>query len=178
MLPLVAAWLLVDWWRPESSAQHGELLNPAKPLPDLRFDLVDGRPSADAALRGHWVLAYIGSAMECDAACRTGLYDMRQVRLALGKDMERVKTALFLDGLPETELRRWLSVEHTAMVVGVADAPTRSALIQAFDRPGRTGGWIYLLDPLGNLLMRYSVDTEPRGLLKDLQRLLKWSKIG
>lgn len=178
VLPLVAAWLLVDRWRPGSSAQHGELLNPAKPFPDLRFDLVDGRPPADAMLGGHWILVYIGSSAGCDAACHTGLYDMRQVRLALGKDMGRVKTVLLLDGMPETGLRQWLAAEHAAMIVGVADASTRSGLTQAFDRPGRAGEWMYLLDPLGNLLMRYPADTEPRGLLKDLQRLLKWSKIG
>ena len=178
VVPLAAAWLLVGHWRPEGSVQHGELLNPARPLPDLRFDSVDGRLLDGAGLRGRWVLAYVGSAAECDARCRTGLYDMRQVRLALGKDMERVKTVLLLDGTPETGLRQWLAVEHAATTVGAADGSTRNALLQAFDRPGRAGDWIYLLDPLGNLLMRYPVDTEPRGLLEDLQRLLKWSKIG
>ena len=178
VVPLATAWLLIGHWRPESSAQHGELLNPARPLPDLRFDSVDGHPLDGAGLRGRWVMAYVGSAAECDARCRTGLYDMRQVRLALGKDMERVKTVLLLDGMPETGLRQWLATEHAAMTVGAADDSTRNALIQAFGQPGRAGEWIYLLDPLGNLLMRYPVDTEPRGLLKDLQRLLKWSKIG
>jgi cytochrome oxidase Cu insertion factor (SCO1/SenC/PrrC family) len=177
-VPLAAAWLLVGHWRPGGSVQHGELLNPAHPLPDLRFDSVDGRPLEGTALRGRWVLVYVGSAAECDARCRTGLYDMRQVRLALGKDMGRVKTVLLLDGVPETGLRQWLASEHAAMTVGVADGSTRNVLIQAFGQPGRAGEWIYLLDPLGNLLMRYPVDTEPRGLLKDLQRLLKWSRIG
>lgn len=178
VMPLATAWLLIGHWRPEGSAQHGELLNPARPLPDLRFDSVDGHPLDGAGLRGRWVMAYVGSAAECDARCRTGLYDMRQVRLALGKDMERLKTVLLLDGMPETGLRQWLATEHAAMTVGAADDSTRNALIQAFGQPGGAGEWIYLLDPLGNLLMRYRVDTEPRGLLKDLQRLLKWSKIG
>jgi len=125
-----------------------------------------------------WRRNAIGLAAECDAHCRTGLYDMRQVRLALGKDMDRVKTLLLLDAIPATEFRGWLAAEHSATVVGVADAANRTALIEAFNQPGRVGEWIYLLDPLGNLLMRYPIDTDPRGLLKDLQRLLKWSKIG
>ncbi|MDS4041621.1 MAG: hypothetical protein RKP20_10635 [Candidatus Competibacter sp.] len=178
VVPLAAAWLLVGHWRPEGSVQHGELLNPARPLPDLRFDSADGHPSDRAGLRGRWVLVYVGSAAECDARCRTGLYDMRQIRLALGKDMERIKTVLLLDQAPEAGLRQWLTSEHAAMTVGVADPSTRDALLEAFTRPGRAGEWIYLLDPLGNLLMRYPIDVEPRGLLKDLQRLLQWSKIG
>ena len=177
VLPLAAAWLLIGHWRPESSAQHGELLNPARPVA-LRFDLLDGKPADETAFRGRWVLAYVGSAAECDARCRIGLYDMRQVRLALGKDMDRVKTLLLVDAMPPTGFRDWLAAEHPATLVGVADTANRIALADAFGRPGRVGEWMYLLDPLGNLLMRYPVDTEPRGLLKDLQRLLKWSKIG
>ncbi len=111
VLPLAAAWLLIGHWRPESSAQHGELLNPARPVA-LRFDLLDGKPADETALRGRWVLAYVGSAAECDARCRTGLYDMRQVRLALGKDMDRVKTLLLVDAMPPTGSRDWLAAEH------------------------------------------------------------------
>ena len=175
-VPLGAAWLLVGHWRPDGSAQHGELLDPARPV-DLRFAPAgDDRPST--ALKGHWTLAYLGSAEACDARCRTALYDIRQVRLALGKDMDRVRTLVLLDGRPQTALRQWLAAEHPATTVGVAAAAQRNALLAAFVQPGQLGDWLYLLDPLGNLLMRYPVDTEPRGLLKDLQRLLKWSKIG
>ena len=175
-VPLGAAWLLVGHWRPGGSVQHGELLDPARPV-DLRFaPISDDRPSA--SLKGQWVLAYLGSAGACDARCRTALYGIRQVRLALGKDMDRVRTLVLLDDRPQAALRQWLAAEHAATTVGVADAVPRNALLAAFDRPGQAGDWLYLLDPLGNLLMRYPVDTEPRGLLKDLQRLLKWSKIG
>ncbi|MBK7540313.1 MAG: hypothetical protein IPP10_09565 [Candidatus Competibacteraceae bacterium] len=175
-VPLGVAGLLVGHWRPEGSVQHGELLDPARPL-DLWFAAVDDdRPRA--MLKGQWVLAYVGSAAACEARCRTALYDMRQVRLALGKDMDRVRTLVLLDGRPQTALRQWLAAEHPATTVGVAAAAQRNALLAAFVQPGQLGDWLYLLDPLGNLLMRYPVDTEPRGLLKDLQRLLKWSKIG
>lgn len=177
-VPLAAAWLLVGRWQPDGSVQHGELLNPARPIPTLRFDSPAGQPLDGMALRGHWVLIYVGSATACDERCRTALYDMRQVRLALGKDMGRVKTVLLQEGSPEPDLRRWLADEHAAMIVGAADAASRTALTAAFAQPGAAGDWIYLLDPLGNLLMRYPVTVEPRGMLKDLQRLLRLSKIG
>lgn len=100
-LPLVTAWLLVDRWRPAGSVQHGELLNPAHPL-DLRFDLAEKSRVDNATVRGRWALVYLGSAGQCDSRCQTALYDMRQVRLALGKDMSRVVTLLLLDTMPES----------------------------------------------------------------------------
>lgn len=178
VLPLAAAWLLVDDWRPGGSTQHGELLNPAQPLPELRFVPVDGRPANETALRRHWLMIYVGSAAKCDGRCRTSLYDIRQARLALGKDMVRVKTVLLLDGMPETEFRQWLATEHVDMVAGVANAETRNALIQAFAQNQQVGEWIYLVDPLGNLLMRYPVTVNPSDVLKDLKKLLKLSQIG
>lgn len=176
-VPLAAAWLLVGHWRPAGAAQHGELLDPAQPVA-LRMVLPEGKPADITGLRGRWILAYVGAATACDERCRTGLYDIRQVRLALGRDMERVQTLLLLNGQPEAEFRRWLNTEHPALTVGVAEPATQTALIGAFRQPGQVGDWLYVLDPLGNLLMRYKIDADPRGLLKDLQRLLKWSKIG
>jgi hypothetical protein len=179
ILPLtVAWWLLADNWRPSGSAQHGELLNPAQPLPSLRFTPVDGRPWDEAALRNYWLMVYVGGATNCDEPCRTALYDMRQVRLALGKEIIRVNTVLLLDGMPEVDFRNWLAAEHAEMLAGVASAEIRNAFLQAFPETGRVGAWIYLVDPLGNLLMRYPTTVKPGGMLKDLKRLLRLSKIG
>ncbi len=177
-VPLAAAWLLVGRWQPEGSVHHGELLNPARPLANLRFTALDERPADGTATQGRWVLIHVGSATECDAPCQTALYAMRQVRLALGKDMGRVKTLLLLDGLPDARLRQWLAAEHAATTVGVADTATRTELGDAFGSTGTGGRWIYLLDPLGNLLMRYPAAVEPRGMLKDFKRLLSLSNIG
>lgn len=176
-LPLVAAWLLVDRWRPAGSVQHGELLDPAHPL-DLRFALAEKNRVDNATLQGRWGLIYLGSAEQCDSRCQTALYDMRQVRLALGKDMSRVVTLLLLDAMPENELRQWLTTEHVAMLLGLAGTKTRNSLPEAFGQPGLSSDWIYLLDPLGNLLMRYPVTVDPSGILKDLRRLLRLSEIG
>lgn len=172
--PLAAAGWLAGRWTPGHTVQHGELLNPARPL-DLHFTALDG---GSTALQGHWILLYAGSATGCDARCHTALYDLRQVRLALGKDLGRVETVLLLDGAPDAGLRQWLADEHAAMTIGVADVARQRLLMEVFGQSGAIGDWIYLIDPLGNLLMRYPATVEPRGVLKDLQRLLKWSRIG
>ena len=173
--PLAAAGWLAELGTFAPSGQHGQLLHPAQPLTDLRLTTLDGRSTT---LQKRWTLIYPGSAHDCAALCRTALYDLRQVRLALGKEMGRVETVWLLDALPDTALRQWLASEHTAMTVGVDAAGLKSTLAKAFTDADPTGEWIYLIDPLGNLLMRYPVTVEPRYLLKDLQRLLKWSRIG
>ncbi|MBE2293472.1 MAG: cytochrome oxidase assembly protein [Phycisphaerales bacterium] len=177
VLPLLAAWLLVDHWRPTGSAQHGQLLNPARSL-DLQFDRVDRQQVENETLRGRWVLVYVGVAGQCDPRCQTALYDLRQVRLALGRDMDRVVTLLLLDRMPEDGLGWWLATEYVTLLIGVADSRTRDSLSQPFGQPSPSGDEFYLLDPLGNLLMRYPVTVDPRGVLKDLKRLLRLSKIG
>ncbi len=173
-VPLAAAGWLAGRGMPGSTVQHGELLHPAQPI-TVRLTTLDGRITT---FRGRWTLLYVGSDDQCAAPCRTALYDLRQVRLALGKEMGRVETVWLLDAMPDAALRQWLTAEHAALTVGMDEAGLQRRLLAAFADADATGVWIYLIDPLGNLLMRYPVTVEPRHLLKDLQRLLKWSRIG
>ncbi len=169
--PLAAAWLLVGQWRPVGQAQHGELLVPARPLPLLPGGATD-------ALHGRWTLAYLAAGSGCDAACRAALTAMRQVRLATGKDIERVQRLALWPAAPAADTDGWLAAEQPGLVSAVADDTVRRAFVDAFTVPGEAGGWIYLVDPLGNLVMRYRADAPGRGMLDDLTRLLKLSKIG
>ena len=97
-VPVVAAfWLYygTTGWRPRGSANQGELIDPAVPLPALEFAAPDGSRIAGDLLRDRWTLLFIGSA-SCDARCRDALYLTRQTRLALNKDAHRVATRVFL----------------------------------------------------------------------------------
>lgn len=178
ILPLMSAWILVGQWRPDSKAHHGELLLPARPVAHFQALDVDAAELTHAYLDGHWTMVYMGAQPDCNESCRQGLYKIRQVRLALGKEMDRVQRLLLMAKMPDAVLTKWLQQEHAGMTVGVADAATRDFLIQAF--PGRAiaSGWIYLIDPLSNLVMRYPPESDPQGILKDLKRLLKLSRIG
>ncbi len=96
------------------------------------------------------------------------LYNTRQVRLALGKDMDRVQRILLLvGGHAATPPGGWKSAHPD---LAVANRPP----IEALSRPGD----ILLVDPLGNMMMRYADDYSAKGMLKDLKRLLKLSEIG
>lgn len=177
IIPLFLAWLLVGYWQPGGTVNHGELLIPAQPVPHLQVQQADGRLLNKAYLQGHWTLTYVG--FVCAEPCRQALYKIRQVRLALGKDMSRAQTLFMMTEKPEPRLLNWLGREHSALTAGMADAQTLRFFTQAFpDGSAAVGEWIYLIDPLGNLLMRYNIDANPKGILDDLEHLLKYSKIG
>ncbi len=174
-VPILVAWWLVGQWRPEGSVHHGRLLDPAMPVTYLHARTGDGARLDPAWLQSYWTLVYVDANGVCDAHCRDGLYAMRQVRLALGKEFYRVQYLLLQPHPPSEELNDWLTREHPRLTTAVTDAKSRTVLEAPFEDRERG---IYLIDPLGNLLMRYRVEDDPKGILKDLTRLLKLSKIG
>ncbi len=183
LAPLVAAvWLYYGTaWRPAGHVNHGQLISPPRPLPSLdlplvRLDDVEGElpASAPTLFRGTWTLAYVGDG-GCDAACRRTLYVMRQTQAALGTDMTRVSRVFLVTG--NCCAKAYLAREHAGIMVLDATGSAGKALLGKFP----PGGWAYSLfvvDPLGNLMMRYDVRRNPRGLLIDLRRLLSLSDIG
>jgi len=164
-------------WRPTGGAQHGELIDPARPLPEVELATPAGTLTGADFLRRDWHLVYVGSG-ECPAACRDSLAKSRQVRLALDKDVNRVsRVFLYSGGLAAGE---YLAAEHPDLASASIDGPGGEALLAAFPAglAPHSSGRLYLVDPLGNLLMSYPPDAPPRALLDDLERLLRLSHIG
>jgi cytochrome oxidase Cu insertion factor (SCO1/SenC/PrrC family) len=141
-------------WISGTTANYGELIPPR----------IIGGPLAP--LKGKWVLVTFDAAA-CDAACERKLYVVRQVRRAQGKEMDRMERLWVVTdaGKPRPELLAAIEGAHVS-----ADA----AVAKTF--PDTAG--IYLVDPIGNLMMRFPADPDPSKLIKDLQRLLKYSRIG
>lgn len=148
-----AAWYF--GWGVGSAGNYGELLAPQ----------TVAAPSL-TPLRGKWVLVSFDAAA-CDAYCERKLYFMRQVRRAQGKEMERVERLWVLTdaGKPRAEL-----------LPGIEGTRFGSFSTESF--PGNPVDHIYLVDPLGNLVLRFPRDPDPSKMIKDLQRLLKVSRVG
>ena len=161
-------------WRPGGRVNQGDLIQPVRPLPRLALAR-DGSSSTDPKfLEGKWTLLYV-EAGPCAAACRAHLYDMRQVRTALDRDMNRVQR-VFLTGIAADDALRSL---HPDLIVVRLDGAADPLVAQLPGGAGATGaGRTYLVDPLGNLMMSYAADAKPKGMLEDLKRLLKLSSIG
>lgn len=166
-LPVAAAfWMYyASDWRPGGATHHGVLIDPVRPLPELR---------AGATLRGKWTLVYVADGA-CDADCRHALRVMRQTRLALNADMSRVQRVfLAARGCCGHD---FLQREHPGLIVLDAADPGLAGLLAAFG-PQRAGTEIFIVDPLGNLVMREDAREDPKYLREDLRRLLKLSHIG
>lgn len=164
-------------WRPAGGAQHGELIDPARPLPDVELATPAGTPTGPGFLRRDWHLVYVGGG-DCPAECRESLVKARQVRLALDKDVNRVSRVFLYSGA--LAAREYLAAEHPDLASANVDGPAGEELLAAFpaELAPRTSDRLYLVDPLGNLLMSYPPDAPPRALLDDVERLLRLSHIG
>jgi cytochrome oxidase Cu insertion factor (SCO1/SenC/PrrC family) len=171
---LVSFWLYYGLhWRPQGTANHGELIVPARPLPDVTLPDASGVP-ASHIFSGKWTLVYVGDGA-CDADCRATLFFMRQTRLSLNTDMTRVQR-VFLTTADCCD-RAYLAAEHPGLRVLDASSAAAQPLLALFAPAGRAQG-LYIVDPLGNLMMRYDARQPPKGLLEDLKRLLQLSQIG
>lgn len=178
-VPLALSFLLYygTSWRPSGGTQHGELIQPPRPLPAVELSPVDGAPVRPDGLRGAWHLVFLGPA-DCGEACRDSLVMTRQVRLALDKDMTRVRRVYLYPG--EASPAAALAAEQPDLLLASLAGESGQRLAAEFPTsaaPADAGQW-FLVDPLGNLMMAYPADVTPKGLLKDLERLLKLSHIG
>jgi cytochrome oxidase Cu insertion factor (SCO1/SenC/PrrC family) len=177
----VAMWgyYLSGGWRPAGQTEHGDLVFPARPLPEFSFRSGNGGELTRKDLEGMWTLLYIDG-WDCDTSCVDALFNTRQIRLALGKDMDRIQRVFLVNG-PCCELRD-LGAEHPDLKIAWLDGADRKGLVSVL--PGDkqadplASGNIYLVDPLGNLMMSYTPRSEPKGILTDLKKLLKLSHIG
>jgi hypothetical protein len=169
--PVAASYILYYTWEPEQTVNHGELIEP-RPLPDPPLAPVDGAPPLQLSqLKGKWVLVSVDGG-RCDAHCEQKLLYMRQLRLTQGKNMDRVERLwLVSDDAPAREAKA-LAAEGTRIARAGAE------LARAFPAARSAADHIYVVDPLGNLMMRFPRDPEPRLMIKDLARLLKASQIG
>lgn len=169
--PIVAALFFYYVSPPEGRMNHGDLLQPA-PLPAKPLLLLSGGEFRFAQMKGRWLLLQIDSG-DCDPRCREKLYAMRQIRLAQGKDMVRLERVWLLsdDGRPAPDL---MAEYEGTLVVRAAG----SEALAAFPAPVDRAAHLYVVDPQGNLMMRFPEKPDPTRMIKDLQRLLRPSRIG
>jgi hypothetical protein len=167
---LFAAWLYFSGQglQPEGRVNHGALLEPI-------VAIADAVPESAIFSHniGHWLLVYSNTG-DCDDACRDALYTMRQSRLMLGKEMDRVKRVfLHGDSAPDTV---FLADEHQGLI-SLQDGALAALLDDKRPESLAAGGY-FLVDPISNLVLYFPPDIEPSNMVDDLKRLLKLSRIG
>ncbi|HYF57545.1 MAG TPA: cytochrome C oxidase subunit I [Burkholderiaceae bacterium] len=172
--PVIASYLAYYVFPPSGRSNYGTLILPQRPVPELALAAPDGAPYRFASLLGQWVLLQVDSGA-CPKACADKLYALRQQRTMTGKDRERLdRVWLVTDAAtPSAELLR----DYEGTLVLRADPAALAALLPV--EPGRrVEDYLYVIDPLGNLMMRFPADGEPARIRKDISRLLKASRVG
>lgn len=169
-VPVIASYVAFYFWQPTEQVNYGELLAPAV-LPDVTMAGLDGTEPVDrAAIDGRWTLVYAGPG-QCDEACQQSLYAMRQTWLAQGEEMRRVE-------------RLWLVSDDTMPAADALqdqrDLKVARAAPEWLDAlPGAEAGvHVFLVDPIGNVMMRFPADPDIKLVIKDVSRLLKYSGLG
>ena len=167
LAPIIASYAVYHFFPREPAANYGTLL-PTAPLAGIDGTRLDGSAFRLDELRGRWVLVAFGTG-DCASACERRLYATRQARTMQGKEQERIVRVYLQQG--DAGLPAPLLAQHPGLVT----ARVPAAVAAQF--PGGTAS-LYLLDPLGNLVLRYPEDPEIKGIARDLARLLKASRIG
>ena len=165
--PVVASYTAYYLFPRDRQVNSGELLA-TRPAPAVAGLAGDGKPFDLASLRGKWVLA-AASPAPCDARCERALYATRQARTIQGREMDRVVRVWFVTG--DAPPSPTVLEQHPGLVVAHVAPDALAAWPAGAER-------IYLIDPLGNLVLAYSRDPDIKGMARDLTRLLKASRIG
>lgn len=171
-LPVVAAYLLYFFGPPvDGTVNYGDLLEPVA-LPDPELRLLDGRGFRLSDLKGRWVMLQAGAGA-CDEGCRARLYAMRQVRKIQGKEMHRIERVWLVTDGSEPDAALVSDYEGTWVVTGGA-----RTILEALPAADAAVEHIFIIDPLGNLMLRFPRNADPNRMKKDVGRLLKVSRIG
>jgi hypothetical protein len=173
--PVIASYVTYFVIRPSGRTNYGELIAPPRPVPaGLPLADLDGRPVAAESLKGQWLLVVVAGGA-CDAGCEQALYLQRQLRETLGRDRERVDKVWFVtDDRP---------IRHEVLAAIATGAPARVLRVPR----EALAGWLqpaaghaleahlYVVDPMGDWMLREPERPEPAKLKRDLEKLLRAS---
>ena len=175
--PVIAAWL----WTPDTFRNRGELIDPPRPLVNIQMISADGSNVDLATLFGRWTYVFFVEA-GCDESCKQLADAIERVRLTQGKNEKRVRLMVITlnpDSLSSLEEIRLIMPK--TIVLGVSASQKDQLLRQFMPQGGESmsqSDSVFLVDPMGNLMMNYPSKTDPTDLRKDISRLLRASRIG
>ncbi len=173
--PVILSYFTYYVIKPERRNNYGELIDPRQfPIPELGSVALDGQPASLNDFQGKWLLLQ-ADAGTCEKRCTDKLYYQRQLRLTQGKERERIERVwLVTDDAP---LSTVLMKEYDGTRILRVDAKKLAAWLPV-DAGTAIEDHLFVIDPLGNLMMRFPKDPDYNKVKKDLTKLLKASSIG
>ncbi len=180
--PVIASYFTYFVIRPEGRTNYGTLVLPTRTLTDaLALRTLEGEPVAAKSLKGQWLLVAVGPSV-CDEACDKRLFMQRQLREMLGRDRDRLdRVWLITDGRPPAAVLRASAEAPPPLTMLLADATATAAWLQP--EAGRAlEDHLYIVDPMGEWMMRMPADADPSKVKRDLVKLLRasssWDQAG
>lgn len=172
--PVIASYLVYYVFPPSGRTNYGTLIEPQRPTAALKLAAMDGSAQTLAPLLGQWLLVQVHSA-DCDKACTDKLFALRQHRTMTGKDRDRIDRLWLVTGpgSPDAALLR----DYAGTLTLRADTAALAAVFPV-DAGRRLEDYLYVIDPMGNLMMRFPADGDPARTRKDIGRLLRASRVG
>jgi hypothetical protein len=173
--PMIASYFTFYVLKPEKRNNYGTLIDQrAHPIPAMATTTLDGKPVALDQFKGKWVMLMVAPG-SCSEDCRKQLFAMRQLRLMQGKEQDRIERVWLINDKEPLDTIVIREFDGTHMLR--ADARAVANWLPADPGTGVTEH-IYMIDPLGHLMMRFPKDPEPRKVYKDINKLLKASSVG
>lgn len=179
ILPLALAWLMYSGvidYDPVETRNLGELVEPPVPVSFETLEWYGPENSGDRTLEGHWVILY-ALPETCADPCLEQATSLRQVHRAAGRNQSRLRLLLLGETMPDIDSR-------LEMISGdfLRATDRERSLVPELERIASSQGAgvkgsVYLIDPLGNIMLFYAAGFDPNDLKKDLKRLLTWSKL-
>ncbi len=167
----LAAWMYYSGqFIPDDRSHQGDLIWPPAAVAGFQWQTAEGYPFTAEQMDDQWVLAIV-SDLPCESECRETLYRTRQAHIALGRKAERLTRAVVLPGTADGEMTTFLQREHPNTRALTGTLPVMNN--KASDRVR-----VYLIDPLGNVMLWYNRQHSGKQILKDMEKLLKASRIG
>ena len=194
IMPLVLAWIFYSEKDTlgEGTVNHGYLINPPFSITQLKLFNARGQrlnntfskkrtmPSATWT-NGKWLLLFL-SPGPCQKTCEKGLYNMRQIRQATGRERNRIERAIlsYKNSSSSPKLRKLLNGDYDGTrLLKINQQQFQRVIRKKISQPyALKAGTLYIVDPLGNVMMTYKPDADPSAIYKDMKRLLKVSQIG
>lgn len=179
LAPIIASYFAYFVAPPAARTNYGTLVEPQRPVPDIPATGLDGTAFDARALKDRWVLVMVDGGA-CDAPCESKLLHMRQQRIMTGKERESIERIWFItDGEPVAG--RLIREYEGTILVRVDERHLRPVLALPDGPDASLRDHIWLVDPLGNLMLRWPRDPDPKGTRSDIARLLKvssfWTRV-
>ena len=176
--PVVAAYgLFFLGISPPGFSNKGELLDPIIDVESFALTDDANQPMSREDITVHkWHMIMFAGA-SCDQACSEMLYNLRQINVAAGKNAYRLRRLVVHLDPPDEEFQQLIAQEYPDARQAYANSSTIEAALQGVG-PAFKSNEVYIMDPLGNIMLRFTRDQSYKDLLHDLNKMFKVSQIG